>query len=151
VLSDFDVNSARKVAVVNQTLVTKYFPNENPIGRMVRLKALENMRDAPVKDAIFEIVGVTSDAKNQGVQDPPLPEMMISYTVTGGVRSRHPGPHDGSAHVPAHPGSPYHLERRSAHRPDLHRHGFRIFGAILLRRTAVQPGAAVGVRRAWCS
>jgi predicted permease len=83
VLSDFDVNSARRVAVVNQTLVTKYFPNENPIGRMVRLKALENIRDAPVKDAVFEIVGVTSDARNQGVQDPPMPEMMIPYTVTG--------------------------------------------------------------------
>ena len=31
----------------------------------------------------FEIVGVVADTKNNGLQDPPQPEMFIPYTVTG--------------------------------------------------------------------
>ena len=34
-------------------------------------------------DAVFEIVGVTSDAKNQGLQDSPMPEILVPYTLTG--------------------------------------------------------------------
>jgi putative ABC transport system permease protein len=32
---------------------------------------------------VFEIIGVTSDAKNQGIQEAPIPEAFIPYTVTG--------------------------------------------------------------------
>jgi putative ABC transport system permease protein len=32
---------------------------------------------------VFEIVGVTADAKNSGIQDPIRPELFIPYTVTG--------------------------------------------------------------------
>ena len=32
---------------------------------------------------MFEIIGVVSDAKNQGIQEPPMPEAFIPYTVTG--------------------------------------------------------------------
>ena len=82
-LSEIEVNSARKVAVVNQTLVNKFFGNEDPIGRRIKINMLESIPDAPVKDALFEIIGVISDAKNQGIQDPPMPEMFVPYTITG--------------------------------------------------------------------
>ena len=82
-LSDVEVNAARKVAVVNQALVKKYFGDEDPLGRMVRMKVLETLPESPVKDALFEIVGVVSDAKNQGIKDPPVPEFFVPYTVTG--------------------------------------------------------------------
>jgi putative ABC transport system permease protein len=82
VLSEAEVNDARKVAVVNQTLVTKYFGKEDPIGRQIKINMLE-VPDPPVKDPVFEVVGVIADAKNQGVQEPPRPEMFIPYTVTG--------------------------------------------------------------------
>ena len=32
---------------------------------------------------MFEIVGVIADAKNQGIQDPPKPEVFVPYTLTG--------------------------------------------------------------------
>jgi putative ABC transport system permease protein len=32
---------------------------------------------------MFEIVGLVADAKNQGLQDPVMPEIWIPYTVTG--------------------------------------------------------------------
>jgi putative ABC transport system permease protein len=82
-LTEVEVNDARKVAVVNETLVTKYFPQEDPIGQRVEIKMLETLPDGAVPDALFEIVGVIADAKNSGIRDPIRPELFIPYTVTG--------------------------------------------------------------------
>jgi putative ABC transport system permease protein len=82
-LSELEVNGARKVAVVNQTLVSKFFGDEDPIGRLIKVNMLETLPDSPVKEPVFEVVGVIADAKNQGVQDPPMPEMFVPYTITG--------------------------------------------------------------------
>jgi putative ABC transport system permease protein len=82
-LSETEVNTARKVAVVNQTFVNSFLGNEDPLGQMVKINMLESMPDSPVKDPVFEIIGVISDAKNQGIQDPPMPEMFVPYTITG--------------------------------------------------------------------
>src|SRR5262249_54192690 len=82
-LSETEVNSARKVAVVNQMFVDKFFGNENPIGQKVKINMLESLPDSPVKDQVFEIIGVISDARNQGIQEPPAPEMFLPYTITG--------------------------------------------------------------------
>ncbi|MFL6450244.1 MAG: ABC transporter permease [Bryobacteraceae bacterium] len=82
VLTEEEVSDRRHVAVVNQTLVRNFFGKEDPIGRQVTLKDLGKSRE-PVKDPSFTIVGVISDAKNQGLQEPILPEVLIPYTVTG--------------------------------------------------------------------
>jgi putative ABC transport system permease protein len=82
-LSETEVNSARKVAVVNQAFADKFLSNQYPIGQMVKINLLESMPNSPVKDPVFEIIGVVSDAKNQGIQEPPLPEMFVPYTITG--------------------------------------------------------------------
>jgi predicted permease len=83
-LSSDDVTGARKVAVVNQTLVKKYFGGEDPIGRQVKLSMLETFRESPVPAPLFDIVGIIADAKNNGVSDPPEPEVLIPYTISGG-------------------------------------------------------------------
>jgi putative ABC transport system permease protein len=83
VLSEADVNDARKVAVVNQTLVMKYFGKEDPIGKQIKINMLETVPSPPVKEPVFEVVGVIADAKNSGIQEPVRPEMFIPYTVTG--------------------------------------------------------------------
>ncbi len=80
--TEAEVNGARKLAVVNQTFARKYLGNENPIGRQVRIAQLTQFEDA-VKEPMFEIIGLVADAKNQGLQDPPMPEIWIPYTVTG--------------------------------------------------------------------
>jgi putative ABC transport system permease protein len=82
-LSEADVNDARKVAVVNQTLVKKFFGKEDPIGRQIKLTMLETVPEPPVKNPVFEIIGVVADVKNQGIQEPPNPEVWVPYTVTG--------------------------------------------------------------------
>jgi putative ABC transport system permease protein len=80
--NEAEVNGARKLAVVNQTFAKKYLGNENPIGRQVWIARLSEFEDA-VKEPMFEIVGLVADAKNQGLQDPVMPEIWIPYTLTG--------------------------------------------------------------------
>lgn len=82
VLSETEVNAGRKVAVVNETLAKKFFGLENPIGQQLVLKDLAKAPD-PVSNPVFEIIGVIGDAKNQGIQEAPMPEAFIPYTVTG--------------------------------------------------------------------
>jgi ABC-type antimicrobial peptide transport system permease subunit len=69
--------------VVNQALVNKFLGNEDPIGRLVKINGLEKLSASAVKDPVFEIVGVISDARNQGIRDPALPEILIPYPITG--------------------------------------------------------------------
>jgi putative ABC transport system permease protein len=95
-LSAADVNDGRKVAVVNRTFVDRYFGTEDPIGRQIELKQLAIIRESPVANPVFEVVGVVADARNQGIRDPPRPEAFIPYTTTGaferGILVRTSGP-----------------------------------------------------------
>jgi putative ABC transport system permease protein len=83
-LSEVEVNDGRKVAVVNQTLVNRFFGQEDPIGQRVKINMLETFPQGAVADPLFEIIGVVSDAKNQGIQEPVSPELFVPYTITGG-------------------------------------------------------------------
>ncbi len=83
--SEAEVNGARKLVVVNQKFARQYLGAANPIGQRLHLPSLETFSD-PLPDAWFEIVGVVADAKNQGLQQPALPETWIPYTVTGSAR-----------------------------------------------------------------
>ena len=78
-----DVNGSRKMAVVNEMFVQKFFGKENPLGKMVKISILSTVKKEPLKDPVFEIVGVMADMKNQGIQDAIIPEMLIPYTFTG--------------------------------------------------------------------
>src|SRR5437867_4132378 len=78
--TEAEVTGARKLAVVNQTFVKKYLGNENPIGRQVRLAQLADFDDA-VKEPMFDIIGLVSDAKNRGLQDPPEPEIWVPFKI----------------------------------------------------------------------
>jgi putative ABC transport system permease protein len=81
--NEVEVAGARRVAVVNQDLVRKWFGNEDPIGRQIVIKDLATLRSAPIANPVFEIVGVMADVKNRGIQDPVMPEVLIPYTITG--------------------------------------------------------------------
>ena len=82
-MSEGEVQEARQVAVVNQTLAKKYFGQEDPIGRQIKLKMLAAEVAPPVENPVFQIVGVVADVKNQGIQEPVVPEAFIPYTTTG--------------------------------------------------------------------
>jgi putative ABC transport system permease protein len=79
--SEADVHDARKVAVVNETFVRQYLPNDKVLGRRVRLANLEKATE-PVRDPWFEIVGVVGDVANRGLVGPIAPEVWIPSTIT---------------------------------------------------------------------
>jgi putative ABC transport system permease protein len=81
-LSPSDVASGRRVVVVNQTLAKSYFGDEDPIGRQIKFNVLDQIPPAP-HDAYFEIVGVVSDFRNNGIQDPTIPQGFVPYTFSG--------------------------------------------------------------------
>jgi putative ABC transport system permease protein len=77
------------VAVVNETFARKYLPDEDPIGRRVRLANLQNASAGletgaePVRGDWFDIVGVVGDVANRGPQAPTEPEVLLPFTITG--------------------------------------------------------------------
>ena len=80
-LSEDDVATSRFVAVTNETFVRTYFNGDNPIGQRFKFNVFDEIEQTP-HDAYFEIVGVVSDIKNQGLRHPPMPQAYIPYTVT---------------------------------------------------------------------
>jgi len=65
-----DTPSSSRVAVVNQTFVTRYFESEEPIGRRLGIGGPANARD-------FEIVGVVEDVKYTGADQPTRPMIFL--------------------------------------------------------------------------
>jgi putative ABC transport system permease protein len=74
-ISRTDVENARRVAVVNDTMARRFFGGTDPIGRSLMLAAFS--RTDP-----FEVVGVSSDVKNFGPQLPTSPMAYVPYTTT---------------------------------------------------------------------
>ena len=65
-----DEEQSAPVAIVNQTLVRHYFPQENPLGKRLRTE----------DTGWLEIVGVVRDVKQGGLTQPVLPEIFVPYT-----------------------------------------------------------------------
>jgi putative ABC transport system permease protein len=84
VFSRDDVAAARRVMVINQAFARRYFTNEDPLGRKVKLLALDQpYRDAP-RDAYFEIIGVVGNYKSRDYENPSwqqFPQAFIPYSV----------------------------------------------------------------------
>jgi predicted permease len=69
--SERDAANAPRVTVINETMATFYFPNQNPIGRHIRV-------DDPTKVSL-EIVGVARDAQDHDLRDKPVRRFYVSY------------------------------------------------------------------------
>jgi len=82
-----DVDSSRRVAIVNQTFVRDHFAEASPIGHLVRFSDFETLADWP-RDPYFEVIGVVDDAQNSGLQDAPKPEIYFPASLTSA------GPHN---------------------------------------------------------
>ncbi len=68
VLSENDVELARHVVVVNETLVRQYFSDADPIGQKIKFEVFDRpFLDAP-HNTYFEIVGVVKDFKTRPEQ-----------------------------------------------------------------------------------
>ncbi|HKS73823.1 MAG TPA: ABC transporter permease [Terriglobales bacterium] len=70
VINDGDTPTSRRVAVVNQTFVRKFFPNQDPIGHHFGLDGVSHSAD-------YEIVGVVEDAKYQDARASAYPTAFL--------------------------------------------------------------------------
>ncbi len=66
--TDADGPDAPKVAIINETIANRVFPNEDPIGRRV-----------DIKNAVREIVGVVRPVRTLGLDQPPGAETYMPY------------------------------------------------------------------------
>jgi predicted permease len=68
--NDHDDADAAPVILVNQSIVRKFWPNQNPLGKRVFVGNLPKP---------FEVVGVLGDAKNNGLAEVPGVEVFVPY------------------------------------------------------------------------
>ncbi len=66
-LDRFDGRDGRDVTLVNESLARRYFPNEDPIGRIL---------DMPMAGGL-EIVGVVGDVHHEGLASDTKPELFV--------------------------------------------------------------------------
>jgi predicted permease len=63
------------VVIVNSTLVKRFFPGENPVGRRIHIEP-----GSPQLDHVVEIVGVVGDVKHYGLDSPPTFDLYVPFT-----------------------------------------------------------------------
>ncbi len=73
-LTERDDASAPKVLLINETLARRYFANEDPIGRQLRVATLSSE-----KQTDCEIVGVVGDVRHRGLDAETDAEFYLSH------------------------------------------------------------------------
>jgi predicted permease len=71
--TDQDTATSQPVAIVNQTFVKRFYPNEDPLGKHFGI-------DFPQYSGIYEIVGVFADFKMNNPRDPVRPVFLRPLT-----------------------------------------------------------------------
>lgn len=78
-----EVTRGAQVAVINQAMARRYFPNGDAIGRQIRLPRLQaappNQLSAPGANEWRQVVGITGDVVNNGLRDPVQPAVYVPY------------------------------------------------------------------------
>jgi len=79
-LSVADMERSDRVAVVNDTFARRYFVSGGSIGRTIRLPTLATV-PVRVTDPTFVVIGVVRDMANQGLREPPFPQVFVPFTL----------------------------------------------------------------------
>ena len=73
------------LAVVNESFAKHYYPNGDILGRSVKIPSLKseppNRLDAPGSDGWLQIIGVTADTLDDGLDKPVKPAIYLPYSV----------------------------------------------------------------------
>ncbi len=77
-LSETDTAGAPPVAVINETLAKRDFPDEDPIGRRILVQQIVPGKNELGPEIAWEIVGVIADEKINGLRDDDSSGMYVS-------------------------------------------------------------------------
>ena len=73
------------MAVVNESFVKHYFANADPLNGAIKIPSLKNEPPlrlvAPGSDGWLQVIGVTADALDDGLDKPTKPAIYLPYTV----------------------------------------------------------------------
>ncbi|MFZ0734077.1 MAG: ABC transporter permease [Candidatus Sulfotelmatobacter sp.] len=76
VFSDFDTQSSEPAAIVSQSLATKYWPGQDPIGKRLKISGDADDNTQPWRT----VVGVAENVRSDGQYWPFRPEIYVPYT-----------------------------------------------------------------------
>ena len=76
--SDHDLESTPPVAVINQAAARTYWPNQDPLGKRVRLRLDSREPLSSDKPAWTTIIGVIADARTESLADAAIPQIYRS-------------------------------------------------------------------------
>ena len=81
-----DGPGTQRVVVINRAMATKYWPGENPIGKLVRARSMESgAHGAPA--AWLTVIGVVGDVRGYGLESEIVPEMYVYYRQAAAWRT----------------------------------------------------------------
>ena len=79
-----EIARGARLAVINQAMARRYWPNGDAVGKQVRLPDLK--AEPPFSQAVpdangwLQIIGVVGDARNDGLRKPVKPSVYVPYT-----------------------------------------------------------------------
>ena len=76
-----DDSAAPRVVIVSRAIAQRYFPNEEPIGKLIHRAGTGSATPTP-----FEIVGVVSDAMDGGYEAVPGEAVYVPFAQVSGTR-----------------------------------------------------------------
>jgi len=74
--TDANDEHAPKVAIINETMAKKFWPNQDALGQRFKSKDDEH------KWAEFEVIGIVQDSKYKGIVEDPMPFFYKPFTQT---------------------------------------------------------------------
>jgi putative ABC transport system permease protein len=78
-LSDGDRRGAARAAIVNRQFAEMFFPAKKALGSRLLIPDHPASGHSSKEPAAFEIVGIVSDLKSSGVNEPIHPQIYVSY------------------------------------------------------------------------
>src|SRR5277367_554264 len=83
--NETELQQGALMAVVNESFAKHYYPTGDILGRSVKIPSLKgeppNRLVAPGADGWLQIIGVTGDALDDGIDKPVKPAIYLPYTV----------------------------------------------------------------------
>jgi putative ABC transport system permease protein len=75
--SEFDTASGPRVAIINSTMATRFFPDEDPIGKRIQLTDRVKIGSQVYR----EIIGIVADVKSNALDQQSHPQTYEPYTL----------------------------------------------------------------------